>query len=128
MEEEKTKQKKESHNLFLIILLAGCVITIITSFYFFYFKKDYVFFVEIKCDPQVEACFYRDCENNPDICPPNNLSYYSQYTLSAKDFAKCANEDCTEACATKLIKCEKVNCSESDLQNGTCVLPTKVLN
>jgi len=120
----KEGKRESKHNVFLYIMLAGCLIAIITSFYFFYFKKDYDFFIETKCDPATETCFYRDCENNPDICPPNNFSYYNQYAISAKDFEKCVNEDCTEACATGLIKCTKIECTKDDISSGTCVAST----
>jgi len=113
--------EEKGHNIFLYIMLAGCLITIVTSFYFFYFKKDYDFFIETECNSEAETCFYRDCENEPDICPPNGFSYYNQYTISANDFKYCVDEDCTEACATGLINCEKVECTEVDVADGVCL-------
>jgi len=123
MDDELIKKEEKGHNIFLYVMLGGCLIAIVTSFYFFYFKKNYDFFVEIKCNPETDTCFYRDCENNPDICPPNNLSYYSQYTIKAKDFKNCVNEDCTEACNTNLIQCVKTECTEDDINNGICIEP-----
>ena len=118
-EKEEIVGKKDSrHNIFLYIMLAGCLIAIAVSFYFFYFKKDYDFYIETKCDPQTENCFFRDCENNPDICPPNGFSYYNQYIIKARDFKSCSNEDCTEACATNLIKCNKVECLPDEADNN----------
>lgn len=116
-----SEERNNEHNIFLYILLAGVLIAIISSFYFFYFKKDYDFIVEIKCNPETETCFYRDCESSPDDCPPNNLSYYNEYTLKAKDFKACANEDCTEACVTGVIECVKNECTDSDIESGICV-------
>jgi hypothetical protein len=125
VEKEEVFEKKESkHNFFLYVMLAGCLITIVTSFYFFYFKKDYDFYVETKCDQKTEACFYRDCENNPDVCPPNNFSYYNQYTIKAGDFKYCGNEDCTVACTTGLIQCTKTECTEEDISSGLCLVPS----
>lgn len=121
MQDEESK----GHNIFLYILLGGCLIAIIASFYFFYFKKDFNFIVETKCNPETETCFYRDC-TNPDDCPPNNLSYYNTYTLKARDFKACINEDCTEACITGAINCIKTECTQSDLSSGTCVVPTNI--
>lgn len=121
---EKDEGEK-NHNIFFNILLAGVLITIITSFYSFYYKKNYDFFVETKCNPEMEACFYRDCEGDPELCPPNNLSYYNQYTIKAKDFRLCPNEDCTSTCESGVIACEKTECTEDDMNNGLCVfLPT----
>jgi hypothetical protein len=115
-------EEDKKHNLFLYILLGGCVVAIVSSFYFFYFKKDYDFIVETKCNPETETCFYRDC-TNPDDCPPNNLSYYNEYTLKAKDYALCPNEDCTDVCANGTAKCIKTECTDDDIQNGVCVEP-----
>src|ERR1035437_5572853 len=115
-------EENNKHNIFLYILLAGVLIAIISSFYFFYFKKDYDFIVETKCNPETETCFYRDC-TNPDDCPPNNLSYYNEYTLRAKDFKACINEDCTLACTTGVINCVKTECTDTNIEDGTCVVP-----
>ena len=90
---------------------------------FFYFKKDYNFIVETKCDSETETCFYRDCEGSPDDCPPNGFSYYNEYTLKASDFKMCENEDCTLACTTGVIACEKTECTDADIEDGTCVEP-----
>ena len=89
---------------FIIFLLA-----IISNLYFFYFKKDYKFIVESACDPSREECFQRDC-SNPDDCPPNQLSTFKRYSLKANNFKSCQNEDCTIACETGQIKCEKIKC------------------
>jgi hypothetical protein len=115
-------QEEKKHNLILYVLLGGCIIAIISSLYFFYFKKDYEFIVETKCDPTTETCFYRDC-TNPDDCPPNNLSYYNQYSLKASDFKACADEDCSYACVNNVISCIKIECTISDVENETCVSP-----
>jgi hypothetical protein len=117
--------EKVEHNYFLYILLGGCLISIISSFYFFYFKKNYDFIVETSCNPETETCFYRDCIN-PDDCPPNNLSYYNEYTIKAGDFQNCVNEDCTEACKASAIDCIKTKCTETDISDGTCIEPSNV--
>jgi len=123
MDNEVIKKEDKSYNIFLYIMLGGCLVAIATSFYFFYFKKEYNFFVEAKCNPETETCFFRDCEATPDECPPNNLSYFNQYTIKARDFKNCINEDCTEACINNLIQCVKTECTEEDINNGVCVKP-----
>jgi hypothetical protein len=115
------EEKEKKHNLFLYILLFLILITILSSFYFFYLKKDYDFFVEASCNPEQETCFFRDCENSMDGCPPNNLSYYHQYSIKARDFKFCPNEDCTQACETNTINCIKTECTEEDINNRVCV-------
>ncbi|MCX6753316.1 MAG: hypothetical protein NTW62_03180 [Candidatus Nomurabacteria bacterium] len=115
-------EDKKTHNMFLYTLIISCLISIVVSFYLFYFKKNYDFIVETKCDSTTQTCFYRDCSIAGN-CPPNNLSYYNTYTMSAKDFDKCANEDCTDFC-TNNTACVKTECTDSDIVDGTCVLPT----
>lgn len=98
-------QEKENNNFFIYILLAGILIVTLNSFYFFYLKKDYSFIVETSCDPYNEICLYRDCENEPDLCPPNQLSNYKEYTIKANDYKYCENEDCKYACENNIIIC-----------------------
>lgn len=117
------KEEDGKHNKFLYVLLVGILISIIASFYFFYFKKDYDFIVETSCNPEKDTCFYRDC-TNPDDCPPNNLSYYTEYYVNASDFKYCENEDCAYACLNGIIDCAKTECSDSDIEEGICVAPT----
>ena len=106
-------------NWFLWLIGISCLIAVIISFYFFYFKKDYDFIVEVACDPSRETCFQRDC-SNPDDCPPNGLSDFKRYSLNAKDFKTCENEDCTKVCETGLIKCESVECTEDEEVGESC--------
>jgi hypothetical protein len=106
------KQKKESNSWLLLALIGCCVIAVFVSFYFFYYKKDYNFIVEVPCDVSKETCFQRDC-SNPDNCPPNGLSDFKRYSLSANDFKMCENENCTNACETEIIKCEPIKCTEN---------------
>lgn len=123
---EATNDKKR--NVFLNVLF-GCVLVAIgVSFYNFYFKKNYDFIVETPCDTESEICFYRDCENNPDICPPNELSYYNQFTIRARDFKYCKDENCKDACKSGEIKCVETMCTGTDIEDGMCVLPANYIN
>jgi len=121
----KDNSGKRGSDVFLYSLLFMCFISIVLSFYFFYIKKDYDFIVEVACNPEVETCFYRDC-TTPEDCPPNNLSYYTEYTIKASDFKSCGNEDCTEACKDNLITCIKTGCTDIQINDGTCVLPANL--
>lgn len=119
------ENNKDGKGVFIYILLFGVIVSILISFYSFYYRKNYDFYIEMNCDKETEMCFYRDCESNPDNCPPNNLSYYSQYVVKARDFDRyCENEDCTNVCTNGVIKCEKIECTEEDISNGICTLPT----
>ena len=118
------EDNKKNRNVFVSILSASVVVVIAVSFYSFYYKKNYDFYIETNCDPTTETCFYRNCELTPDDCPPNNLSYYNQYIIKARDFDRyCENEDCTEVCKSGTVKCTKIECTEDNINNGICVLP-----
>ncbi len=112
---------KKENNIFLYLLLSGCLIAIAVSFYFFYFKKDYEFVVEVSCDPATEICTQRDCAN-PEDCPPNGLSDFKRYSLNARDFQKCENEDCENACESGTMQCTIIECVEDELAGESCSL------
>ncbi len=113
-------QVEQKTNTWLINALLACAfISIFVSFYFFYYKKNYEFIVEVSCNPEKETCFQRDC-SNPDDCPPNGLSDFKRYSLNAGDFNKCENEDCTNACENKIIKCEPIECTEDEILGESC--------
>ena len=113
------EEEEKKHNIFLYILLGSVALAILSSFYFFYFKKDYDFIVEVKCDTSKEVCFQRDC-SNPDNCPPNGLSDFKRYSLKAKDFKYCENEDCASVCESGQIRCTQVECTEDPSVGETC--------
>lgn len=109
-------------NWFLILISFSCLLAIFCAFYFFYYKKNYDFIVEVPCDVSKEVCFQRDC-SNPDDCPANELSDFKRYSLKARDFQFCENEDCTSACENGKIECELLECVE-DIEFGeSCSLP-----
>jgi hypothetical protein len=99
-----------------IILFIGAIVA---CFYFFYIKKDFDFIVETSCDITKEECFMRDC-TNPDDCPPNGLEEFKRYSLNAKDFKYCDNEDCLIACESNKIECESIPCIEDPLMGESC--------
>ncbi len=76
------------------------------SIYRYYFIQDFHYYVEVACDPKTEECGLRDCENNPDSCPPNMLSNYKGYYINAYDFPKCQDGSCEKACKEGMISCE----------------------
>lgn len=79
--------------------------------YNFYFEKDFPILVEESCDPSMEQCFYRNCED--EECPPNELEYYSQYYVEASDFTSCeSTNDCNlnTLCTDNPDLCEKIEC------------------
>jgi hypothetical protein len=107
--------KKINSNGFLFaLLLIGSVVAIGASFWKYYYTKDYDFIVEASCEPQIEYCFFRDCEANPDSCPPNGLSNYKVFNIKAYDFDKCADNSCKVECESNKIACTQVECDSSN--------------
>jgi hypothetical protein len=45
------------------------------------------------------------------------------YTIKARDFAVCKNEDCTTACKEGAISCVKTECTEQDIEDEICLTP-----
>jgi hypothetical protein len=125
-EDEILKQNKFS-KIFNILIVGVFLLTILTNFYFLFFQKDYEFIVETTCDPSKEECFERDC-TNPEDCPPNGLPNFKRYSLSAKDFKMCVNEDCTQACESGFIKCTQLECIEDPEWGESCVSPENIPN
>ncbi len=125
MPEENKKQ-----TYWLVFLLVGsCIFSIFISFYFYAIKKEHNFFVETACDTTKENCFYRDCESEDAECPPNNFSYYSKYSIPAKDFSMCIDEDCSNFCTSSTQKnsCVQILCTQEELDFGECVYKADVV-
>lgn len=95
-----------------IIFTLVFFITIALIFKKFYIDKDYTFILEASCDSSVEICYERDCSVEGD-CPPNNLSEYKVYEISASDFDKCNNVGCKDECEQGIIQCKHITCGES---------------
>jgi hypothetical protein len=94
--------------MMIVLLIVTFLFAVGASYYKYYYTKDYDYLVEAKCDPSTEKCFFRDCDNQPDLCPPNNLSYYKEYYVKAYDFPKCSDNSCETECSMGVIGCELV--------------------
>ncbi len=98
-------QKVFSDKVFFFLSLLMISVAVFISVNKFYITKNYDFYVEVSCNPDEEECLSRNCET--EECPPNGLETYKEYTISAKDFERCENEDCTELCKETDI-CQEV--------------------
>lgn len=107
-----TEQKPRHLHAFITwAFFATILMAVSFSFYKYYYGRDFDYYVEASCDTAKETCFFRDCEGDPDQCPPNQLSYYKMYYLKAYDFPSCVAGDCGAACDSGRIACEKIECS-----------------
>lgn len=96
------------------LFLSGFFVAIVASFVRYYNLKEFLVHIEVPCDPLVEKCFYRDCENSLD-CPPNGLSNYRQFSLSGAVFASCNDIDgCSEVCKQSGGPCTEIVCGETN--------------
>lgn len=97
-----------------VIFVLSFIIAVGVSWYRYSYTKNYDYLVEAPCDPAYDSCFFRDCEGDPDNCPPNGLSYYDQFYVKAYDFPKCADDSCAYECLTGAVSCTQVVCGESE--------------
>lgn len=102
MSEQKDDKKQKLVNY---LFFASIIVAFLFSFYHYYYTKNFDYIVESPCDPEVETCGFRDCENDPDVCLPNELTYYKMYVVKAYDFPKCENNSCETECESGEIKC-----------------------
>lgn len=112
--------KINSNTLFMSLFAITLLLVIGSSFYKYYYLKNYDYIIEASCNPELENCFFRDCENNEDECLPNNYSYYKQFFIKASDFPKCSDNSCAEQCASNTIQCIIIECDDTV---DTCTTP-----
>ncbi len=88
--------KINTNNNFFWIFLISIFIIILSNVYLYYFKKDFNILIEASCDPSIETCFQRSCENGE--CPPNNYEHYRSYSLKGYLFESCQLDNCESFC------------------------------
>ncbi len=111
---ESDSQAQGGLNRMIIILtIISILLALGSTWYKYFYAKNYDYLVEASCDPNIENCFVRDCEN-PDDCPPNGLSIYKEYYIKAYDFQNCSDNSCTEQCSSGAIKCEVIECGNDE--------------
>lgn len=108
--------------LLLGTLFGLALVAIGTTGYSYWYNNAYPVVVEAECDPEVQNCFYRDCEE-ADACPPNGLSVYTVYSVSARDFDTCADNSCKQECESGAIACEEIVCGEAE--EDACIIPNE---
>lgn len=106
----ETVKKSRAHTVLVVLFFLLFIVAIGSTFYRYLYTKDYDYLVEASCDPVIEQCFVRDCENDPDSCPPNGLSLYKQYYVKAYDFPQCSDNSCQIQCESGAIQCEIIAC------------------
>lgn len=116
------KMNKPS-KIFLALITLSVLLVIIATAYKFLWLKDYNFYVEAVCDPEIEICFYRDC-SIPDDCPPNGLEHYRAFEVPAGDFSNCSDNSCLAECVSGKIQCNELICDESE--GYECSFPTNL--
>jgi hypothetical protein len=103
----------EKKHIFIAFVTATLFLCGLTAYAKFFHFKEYEFYVEVACDPETTICFERNCDEAE--CPPNKLSHYSSYTISANDFALCQNNNCKNVCEKDDTShlCEQIICDKS---------------
>ncbi len=122
MPEELVSKEQKFADEFSIFSVLVFIFVIGINFYVLYFQKNYDFIVETACDPTKEECFERDCSEE-GFCPPNNLSNFKRFSINAKDFKMCENEDCSQVCESEAGVCEQIACTPDEEFGEYCVSP-----
>lgn len=98
------------NKVILGIVSLSVIAAIVVTGYRFFWEKDYQFVVEAACDPSMDICFTRSCDNASD-CPPNKLEQYKIFEISAADFEVCSDDSCSRECETGVLSCVERLCS-----------------
>jgi hypothetical protein len=98
------------------MLLGSCVLAILVSVYIYAFRQDYTYVVEAACDPALDRCFTRDCEE--EECPPNEFSEYKLFSVPASVFPSCTDNACSNMCGSVSSSCEEIMCAEGESCRG----------
>ena len=107
---------KTVNNFLTTLFFFSVGLAIVSAFLKFFYFKNYDYIVEARCDPAVEkGCFYRNCDVSLGECPPDNLMYYKQYMVKARDFNVCDDNSCEKQCLEGAIQCTVIFC---DLSKG----------
>src|SRR3989344_8722729 len=114
----KEPKKFNVNNVLTILFFITFLAVIGSTWYSYLYTKNFDYLVEAPCDTNNEKCFYRDCENEPDSCPPNGLSNYKQFYIKAYDFPQCSDNSCAQECETGMLVCKPIECNES--QGDSC--------
>lgn len=111
---------KQSTPWIFWVLIISVLIVLGQSMYKNYIAKDYLFFIEAKCDSATNECYMRICDNGD--CPPNNLTSYRVFQLPASQFKNCSDNSCLYICPSAVHSCEEIRCTtQSDI---SCKGPT----
>ncbi len=119
------KPTKEYSSKWGVIILVTFVVlsllfTYLTAYTKYIFAKDYSIYIEAPCDPETMTCFTRDCD---DYCPPNGLSEYRAFNVSASTFHTCTDNSCDNICSNSATanKCSEIICDEAAGDSCTTV-------
>lgn len=100
------------------VLLYSVAVVVFICVYKYAYARNYSFFVEASCDPELMECYSRDCEI--DYCPPRGLEVYTVFRMPAVVFDSCTNNECVNICADGHT-CTEITCSEQE--DISCVGP-----
>lgn len=85
-----------------------------------YIDRNYLLVSEVVCDPDIEACFVRVCEED---CEEGEVDYYKIRTISAAEVPLCSPNEgaCPEILCSELATCREEFCGENNVpENEQC--------
>lgn len=102
-------QTNNSSRILVTFFIVSLFFVFLTGYTKYIFAKDYTFYIETECNPEVSTCYVRSCD---DYCPPNGLSTYSAYYIPAAEYKNCTSSDCKNICESSETShlCEPIPC------------------
>lgn len=83
-----------------------------------YVDRDFLLISEVACDPEIEVCFARVCEEE---CEQERMvDYYKIRTVSASEVSSCDPHDgeCPEVQCAELVTCSEELCNQDNVPEG----------
>jgi hypothetical protein len=96
----------------LLGIFALIIVLVTMLVYFrFYIERNYIISSEVDCDPDLEACFVRTCEEDCEV--PGEVTYYKLRSVNASQLPLCDphEEECPDILCQETASCHETLCS-----------------
>ena len=115
------KKQKILITIFILTLVLSSVLVVKRI----YIDRDYLLMNEVDCDPTVEVCFKRLCDEECDSAD-SDYKFYKKQSVPASAVSVCnpTLEECPELVCAETEGCQEELCNEANvLENEECSYP-----
>lgn len=115
------KKQKILITIFILTLALSSVLVVKRI----YIDRDYLLMNEVDCDPTVEVCFKRLCDEGCDSTD-GDYEFYKKQSVSASAVSVCdpTLEECPELVCAETEGCQEELCNEANVpENEECSYP-----